>query len=161
MYFLLGISVLAASFNSVVLNKAGASKKDTVFKFNFLCSLVWCVLLFFVNNCNLHINSQVIFWGIMYGVAQTCFLLFKTAAMSTGTVSITTLIGNSSLLLSLFVSLVFWKERVTLSDVLGLVLLCVSIFLCTYKKSEKECTSSWKYYTFFFFLFCSKCWDNF
>lgn len=155
MYFLLGMSVLAASFNSVVLNKSGANKKDVVFKFNLLCSLVWCVLLFLANNCNFHINLQVIIWGTVYGIAQTCFLIFKTAAMSSGSVSVTTLIGNSSLLISIFASLLLWDEAISATDIFGLILLCFSIFLCTYKKSEKQYMSKWKYYVFFFFVFAA------
>ena len=152
MYFLLVISIIAAALNSVLLNKSGACEKNTIFKFNFLCSLVWCIILFFANNCNMHINQQVLFWGALYGVAQSCFLIFKTAAMSTGSVSITTLVGNSSLLISTFVSLILWKETVTLTDVLGLALLCLSIFLCIYEKSEKKYSLKWKYYAFFFFI---------
>lgn len=155
MNYLLAVSVLAASFNSILLSKSGANKRDTVFGFNFLCALIWCVVLFVGNNCRLHINAQIVFWGIMYGTAQTFFLLFKTAAMSAGSVSITTLIGNSSLLVSLFVSLVLWKESVTTVDIIGLIFLCLSIFLCTYRKSENQHTASWKYYTILFFLFAA------
>lgn len=110
MNYLLAVSVLAASFNSILLSKSGANKRDTVFGFNFLCALIWCVVLFVGNNCRLHINAQIVFWGIMYGTAQTFFLLFKTAAMSAGSVSITTLIGNSSLLVSLLLVLYFGKK---------------------------------------------------
>ena len=155
MYFLLILSVVAASFNSIVLNKSGANNKNCIFKFNFLCSLVWCIILFLTNNCNLHINQQILFWGALYGIAQSCFLIFKTAAMSTGSVAVTTLVGNSSLLISTFASLVIWKESVTLTDILGLALLCLSIFLCIYEKSEKRYSSKWKYYAFFFFIFAA------
>ena len=155
MYFLLAVSVFAASFNSVLLNKSGASGKDTVFKFNFLCSIVWCILLFLANGCTLHINFQVVLWGVLYGIAQICFLVFKTLSMSTGSVSVTTLIGNSSLLISIFVSLALWKEKVSVTDIVALLFLCLAIFLCTYKKSDKQCTGGWKYYVFFFFVFAA------
>ena len=155
MYILLALSVLSASLNSVLLNKSGASKSNTVFEFNVICSIVWCVLLFFANNCKLNINLQVIIWGTMYGVAQTCFLIFKTVAMRTGSVSVTTLIGNSSLLISTFASLIIWNEPITIADAIGLLLLCVSIFLCTYKKGDAQYSPKWKYYTLFFFLFAT------
>lgn len=155
MYYVLGLSILTASFNSIVLNKAGVSKKETVFKFNFLCSLVWCVILFFTNNCTLHLNSQIVLWGVLYGTAQICFLLSKTGAMSTGSVSVTTLIGNSSLLISVFVSMSLWKETVTFVDITGLLILCISIFLCTYKKAESGYKKSWKYFIILFFVFAA------
>ena len=152
---MLGLSVFSASFNSILLNKSDASNKDTVFKFNFMCSLVWCVLLFFANGCTVHINSQMLLWGLLYGIAQTCFLLSKTEAMSTGPVSVTTLIGNSSLLVSVFVSMLLWNEAVTYTKAVGLILLCISIFLCTYKGEKGSHEPQWKLYVLLFFVFAS------
>ena len=101
MYYLLLLSVVAASFNSVVLNIAKVSKKEKIFPFNLIVSMVWCIILFIANKGHISLSYQVLFWGILYGLTQTCFILFKTAAMSTGSVSITTLIGNSSLFISI------------------------------------------------------------
>lgn len=155
MYYLLGLSVLAASFNSIVLNKAQVNKKTKIFAFNLIVSLVWCIILFVVSKGSIRLNVQVLFWGIAYGITQALFVLFKTAAMSSGSVSITTLIGNTSLLISVFVSLLIWKETISVIDVLGLCLLLVSIFLCTYKKTEASYTSKWKYYAVFFLIFAA------
>ena len=155
MYFMLLLSVIAASFNSVVLNKAKASKLENVFFLNLIVSLIWCVILFGTNKGHISANPQVLFWGILYGLTQTCFILFKTAAMSTGSVTVTTLIGNSSLLISILVSLIIWNEQVTVADIIGLGLLVIAIFLCTYTKDAAKAanhTPSWKYYVLFFLL---------
>lgn len=155
MYFMLLLSVTAASFNSVALNKSKASKLDNVFFLNLIVSLIWCVILFTANKGHISANPQVLFWGILYGLTQTCFILFKTVAMSTGSVTVTTLIGNSSLLISILVSLIIWKERVTVADIIGLGLLLIAIFLCTYTRDETKHannTRSWKYYALFFLL---------
>lgn len=155
MYFMLLLSVIAASFNSVVLNRAKASKLENVFFLNLIVSLIWCVILFTANKGHMSANPQVLFWGILYGLTQTCFILFKTAAMSTGSVTVTTLIGNSSLLISIIVSLIIWKEQITAADIIGLGLLAMAIFLCTYTKDAAKSanhTPSWKYYVLFFLL---------
>ena len=155
MYFMLLLSVIAASFNSVVLNKAKASKLENVFFLNLIVSLIWCVILFATNKGHISANPQVLFWGILYGLTQTCFILFKTAAMNTGSVTVTTLIGNSSLLISILVSLIIWNEQVTVADIIGLGLLVIAIFLCTYTKDAAKAanhTPSWKYYVLFFLL---------
>ena len=155
MYFMLLLSVIAASFNSVVLNKAKASKLENVFFLNLIVSLIWCVILFVTNKGHISANPQVLFWGILYGLTQTCFILFKTAAMNTGSVTVTTLIGNSSLLISILVSLIIWNEQVTVADIIGLGLLVIAIFLCTYTKDAAKAanhTPSWKYYVLFFLL---------
>lgn len=100
-------------------------------------------------------STKILLWGIVYGLTQTCFILFKTAAMSTGSVTVTTLIGNSSLLISILVSLIVWKEKITAADIIGLVLLVIAIFLCTYTKDASKSvnhTSLWKYYVLLFLL---------
>ena len=158
MYYLLLFSVIAASLNSVVLNKAKVSKKGDVFPFNLLVSVIWCVILFIANKSRISLTPQSLFWGILYGLTQTCFILFKTAAMSTGSVAVTTLIGNSSLIVSVIVSLIVWKEPITIADIIGLVLLLAAIFMCTYTKGSLKSTKSapsWKYYTFFFLIFAA------
>lgn len=136
MYYMLLFSVIAASFNSVVLNKARVRKKEDVFPFNLIVSLIWLIILFIVNKGHISALPEILFWGILYGLTQTCFILFKTAAMSTGSVSVTTLIGNSSLLISIFVSLIVWKEKITAADIIGLAVLAIAIFMCTYTKKS-------------------------
>lgn len=154
MYGLLCISVLAASFNSVLLNKAQIGKNE-IFNFNLLLSLVWCIILFILNNGTIHIDSWILFWGIIYGITQAVFVLFKTAAMGSGPVSITTLIGNCSLFITVFISLIIWNESITVFDIIGLVLLLAAIFLCTYKKTDASYASAWKYYVLIFFVFAA------
>ena len=155
MYYMLLFSVIAASFNSVVLNKARVGKKEDVFPFNLVVSLMWCIIFFIANKGHISVSTKILLWGIVYGLTQTCFILFKTAAMSTGSVTVTTLIGNSSLLISILVSLIVWKEKITAADIIGLVLLVIAIFLCTYTKDASKSinhTSLWKYYVLLFLL---------
>lgn len=155
MYYMLLFSVIAASFNSVVLNKARVRKKEDVFPFNLVVSLMWCIIFFIANKGHISVSTKILLWGIVYGLTQTCFILFKTAAMSTGSVTVTTLIGNSSLLISILVSLIVWKEKITAADIIGLVLLVIAIFLCTYTKDASKSvnhTSLWKCYVLLFLL---------
>lgn len=153
MYWLLLLSVFAASLNSIALNKAKVNKKNEIFVFNLLISLIWFIILFTVNGFKVNMNRDVIFWGVLYGVTQTMFILFKNLAMSTGNVSITTLVGNSSLVLSTIVSLIVWKESVTTFDIIGLIFLVVALLLCTYCKTDESSSSpAWKFYTLFFFI---------
>lgn len=151
MYYLLLLSVVAASLNSIALNKAKINKNE-LFKFNLFGAIVWCVVLFALNAGKIHMTGEVLFWGVLYGLTQASFILFKTLAMRNGSVSVTTLIGNCSLLISIFVSTIVWKENVTIMDVVGLGLLLVAIALCTYKKTEATYTAQWKYYVLLFFI---------
>lgn len=155
MLFLLIVSILAASLNNLFLNRAGVSEKNEIFKFSLLNAAVWFVILFVSKRGQIYFDKSILLWGITYGITQTLFIFSKTAAMGTGPVSVTTLIGNCSLIISVIVSLVIWKEAVSLFDIVGLIMLFSSILLCTYKKSNGEFSAKWKLYTLLFFCFAA------
>lgn len=154
-YILLVVAVIFASANSVVLHKAGAMEKNSIFNLNLIASIAWCVILFFANGAKVTINAPVLIWGVIYGIVQALFILFKAAAMSAGPVAITTLMGNSSLLISTAVSLIVWNERVSAAQVVGVLLLLIGIFFCTYKKSDEGYSPKWKLLVIFFLIFAA------
>ncbi len=150
LYFLLFISILFASLNSVLLHKL--PEKSNLYIFNMLVSAVWIAILFSLNRFSLTVNSQIIMWGIIYGVTQELFMFFKTQAMKSGSVSITTLIGNCSLILSTSVGVIVWKESVSVLQIFGIFMLITAFILCTYKKSKSEkCSQLWLIYCLLFF----------
>lgn len=152
MYGLLIVSILSASLYSILLHNYPADEKGNIYKLNLFASLVWILLLFFANGCTVHFNATTVLWGIAYGMTQALFVLFKAKAMHTGSVSVTTLIGNSSLLVSILFSYIVWHEKITLWDICGLGLLLCGIVLSTYKKSTTDSNKKWKYYAVAFFL---------
>ena len=107
MYLLLFLSIVFASANSVVLHKVKLDGSK-IYKYNLIGTLVWCICLFVANGFTLTLNSDVILWGVVYGVTQALFILFKTQAMNTGSVSVTTLIGNCSLVVSVLACFILW-----------------------------------------------------
>ncbi|MBQ7841125.1 MAG: hypothetical protein IJ390_11685 [Lachnospiraceae bacterium] len=150
MYMLLVLSVMAAALNSMLLHKLPASKN--IFAFNFYGALLWIVILTMANGMHISLSREVVWWGTAYGAVQVLFLVFKAKAMASGPVSITTLIGNCSMLLSVAASLLLWKEKVSAGQILGLVCLMVSVFLCTHAKSEMQMTGQWKVNCILFFV---------
>ena len=143
------ITIFAASLNSVLLHKL--PKENDVFTFNFICSVIWFIVLFAINGFSITFSKEIVFWGILYGIVQMFFLIFKTKAMGAGPVSITTLIGNCSLLLSTVVGIIVWKESISRMQILGIAMLIVAFFLCTYSKSQDSKSKIWVFYCVFFF----------
>lgn len=143
MIILLLISVFAASLNSAVLHRSALTEKGAIYKFNLLGAVVWCVCLFILNGGRLHFDEHTLLWGCVYGITQALFILFKTAAMNSGPVSITTLIGNCSLVVSVFTCFILWDEPVSLADMAGLFLLLLGLSLTTYKKTGGTFTKKW------------------
>jgi len=156
MYALLGFSVLFASLNSIFLHKAAIKKTTEVYFFNLVGAIVWIFILLCLNGKSLpSIDITSLLWGLLYGMVQFLFVFFKNRAMSCGDVSVTTLIGNCSLLVSLFVSSIVWHEQITIMQLFGTTLLIISIILSVYKKNAQDYSKSWMMYTIFFFIFAS------
>lgn len=154
MIYLILLSIVFASLNSVLLHKAKIALND-VFIFNFLCAAVWCVVLFIANGFELQINKSVLIWGSTYGATQTLFILFKTLAMNSGSVSITTLVGNFSLVISVLFCFVVWGETISLLDIVGLVLLMLGIILSTNKGASNASSAKWPLYLILFLVFAA------
>ena len=152
MIVLLLFSVLAASLNSALLHKADLGEKGAIYKFNLLGAAVWCVCLLLANGGRLHLDANALLWGCLYGITQALFILLKAAAMNSGPVSITTLIGNCSLIVSVFVCFILWGEPITLADAAGLVLLMLGLSLATYKRGGGRFTGRWALFSLLFLL---------
>ncbi len=148
---LLILSVFIASLNSVLLHRL--PKGSDVVRFNMLSSAAWVVVLLAVNGFTVTLTPSVLLWGIAYGVVQELFMYYKAQAMKSGPVSVTTLIGNCSLVLSTAVGVLVWKEHVSLGQVLGIALLLAALVLCTYKKPDGAAQSAkrWPVYCLLFF----------
>lgn len=152
MYWLLPLTIAFASLNSVVLHKTKLGESRSIYLYNLLCSAVWFVCLFTVNGFRLTLSEDAIIWGALYGITQALFILFKTAAMNSGPVSVTTLLGNSSLVISVIVCFFLWDEPISLPDVGGLICLMTGLFFVTYKKEKRTLTKKWTVYTILLLL---------
>ena len=152
MYFLLLLSIIFASLNSVVLHKAELKGQSSVYLYNFIASAVWCVALLLANGFKLRLTGGVILFGAIYGTVQALFILFKTLAMNKGPVAVTTLVGNFSLVVSVFVCFLIFDEAISLADLLGLALLMCGIVFTTYKKSGTSGSRLWRVYVILFFI---------
>lgn len=155
MYVLLALSICFASLNSAVLHKAKISGKGVVWRYNLLSAIIWCAVLFFACGCTLPKNADAWIWGAIYGVTQALFILFKTEAMNSGPVAVTTLFGNSSLIVSIAACYFIWKEPVLIADGVGVACLLVGMFLISHKKSGGRYGKKWPLYVFFFLVFAS------
>lgn len=153
MLSLLSLSVVMASLYSVLLHKVKLNEKGSVFLFNLLSSIVWCICLLAANKATLHLDRNVLIWGVVYGITQALFILFKAKAMNEGAVSVTTLLGNCSLLISVFACRVIWGEPVSWVDIIGIAVLMLGIIFTTYKKTNEHFTKKWFIYAIFFLAF--------
>lgn len=156
LYFILALSIVLASINSTLLHKVDLSENKKVIRFNLGCCAIWTIILFAIGG-RLEFSSDIILYGSLYAVIQVFFLIFKAKAMSTGPISLTTLFGNMSLVLSTICGAVIWKEEVSLPQICGILLLVISIITCTYQKKQGESKNrkGWIFNCILFFIFAA------
>lgn len=121
--------------------------------FNGFVSLIWIPIVFLIGGCHLEFDVMTVAFGILYGVMLAAFLLFKMLAMSTGPISLTTLIGCCSLIIPTLLGTVIWKEDFTVLQFIGLIGLLISLFLgVSPKKETRKFSGKWLLFSFLFFI---------
>ena len=158
---LLSISILFAVINNLLLHgikdKGLRGMGDTLL-FNAFVSMVWLVILLIINK-GTEISLQSWLWGIGYGSVMSAFLLCKMQAMATGPVSITSFIGCSSLIISTVFGVVYFNEKVSALQIVGIMCLIWALFLTVSKSKrnsgdERKTKKTWCIWCSFFFI-CS------
>lgn len=153
-YLLLFVSITAAVANSVLLHKREITdNRVDPFMFNGIGSVIWITLLVLINKGELHLSRNTVLYGIIYGAVQILFLFFKLNAMERGAVSVTTLIGNCSMIFSVIVSMILWNEPVEILQWLGIAILLVGVAITSgTKKSGNNYDRAWSFYVTGFFV---------
>ncbi len=159
-YLLMTLSILFATANGCFLHMFGnrdIKNMGDQFFFNGGIAVVWAILLgslsLLTGACTF--SATTLLYGCLYGVIIASFLLFKNLAMTTGPVSLSALIGNSTFLLTTAFGAMFLNRMPTALQLTGTVLILVSLFLCLGKgKGEKQekMSATWLLYVFLFFL---------
>lgn len=119
--------------------------KYNPFFFNAVISLWWIPILIIINKgINVPLPSTVL-CGVLYGLCTSVFLLSKTAAMSSGPIAATTLIGSCSFIITTVFNAIYWQENVTVYRIIGIILILVAAVLVTGGKNPdgKKPTKSW------------------
>ncbi|MBE7085825.1 MAG: hypothetical protein E7366_01570 [Clostridiales bacterium] len=165
MYFLLAVAILLAGVNNVLLHVLSDKKiKYNPFLFNALITLVWVFALLAYNGIFSgglqSVSSKTWIYALVYSLTLSGFIFFKTMAMATGPISLTSLVGCASFILTAIFNATYWKETLGLFDLLGIALMFVCVLMITYTgggNSEKNLKSKlslpWKIYSVFYFLF--------
>ncbi len=157
-YLLLFVAVAFTVANACVLkqfNNRGIRSNGDVFWFQGGVCVLWIALLsiFSLITNDLQLSKTSIIFGSIYGVIICLFLLFKTLAITSGPVSLTTLIGSCTFIITTFFELIYYKQNIKLMQFIGILLIFVSLFLCINpKKSTQKLSGRWFLHSIIFFL---------
>ncbi len=148
-YLLLALSTLAVSAKALLcksLGVGGYSAKQTIllncrsFFVAFACSLLFVLHrlsgLFAISLFSLVLS---VFFGLSIAATQ----ILQAKAMGNGPASMVTMIYSCGFLLPIFYGLVFWEERVSVFQWLGIGLLVVVLCLSVEQKGKKGTLFKW------------------
>lgn len=157
---LLCISIVLAVSNNILLHKfgnRGLENTGDALIFNAGVLLVWIPILVVVGDGRIDFhNKYTWFFGVVYGVVNASFLLFKMEALASGSISITSLIGCSALIIPTIFGTLYWHEKFTILQGVGLIALLVSLFYCVSpKRSPQKPTFKWMIFCLLFFIAAS------
>lgn len=107
--------------------KALGSRK-TLFYRNILISIVLLIILI-LNLKDTHFNSTYILIGILISLIGYIPIIAFFEAIKRGAVGVISPIGSSSLIVTIFLSLIFFKETLSLSQIFAILLILFGIIL--------------------------------
>lgn len=157
-YMLMTVAILFTATSSCILHKfnnKGIETTGDLFFFNSGISLIWTIIMtgWFFAWGEVAISPAALLFGTIYGILLCAFLYFKTTALTTGPVSLTTLISCCAFVIATGFGVVYANETVNVFQIIGMLLLLVSLVFCVNpKKSGEKLTVKWFVYAFLFFL---------
>ena len=156
-YFLLALALALALANNAALRRfgnRGLNNMGDILAFNGCESLVWLAAALCAMRGLRPMAASTLFWGVAYGLALAGFFISKMQALIRGNVSLTTLVGCSSLIIPTLVGSFAFHEPIGAGQAVGLVLLLGSMAICVAPQRGAEAASAkWKVCVLLFFLF--------
>ncbi len=156
-YILLFIAVAFAVINGCILhsfaNRDIRNVGDTFF-FNGGISIIWIVILaiYSAASGDFVISAGSMFYGAIYGIIICSFLLFKNLSLTSGPVSLTTLIGSCPFILTTLFGVIFMNQDINSMQILGILMIIVSLILCISPKKGEKISLRWLIFSALFFL---------
>lgn len=134
----------ASVFGKMFTRRVGDCKDSTnIYTFFLLVSacLGWGVLYLM----DFTFDVRVLFYSFLFSLCYMMAHLGIIEGMKCGSATLTALFVNLSLILVTIWGFIFWDEKITVLVAIGLVLVCLSIFLCLYTRQKEEVTVSFKW----------------
>lgn len=153
-YIVLAVSIIFAVINNALYHLIGKGEKHDQYLFTAVSSAVWIVILFPMSG-GIRFGIEEIFFGVLYGAVQGAFMFFKMKAMSSGPLSITSVVSICSMMITTILGIVIFDEHVSVLQIIGVCIIVIAVILCVDPKSDMKMTRKWKFYCALFFTFAA------
>lgn len=137
-----------------VTTKAYSTKAGGAYSFSAAKTLTVLIVFTLTAGRNLTFSSESIIYSVAFAIAYSVNAIFTVLAINTGPLSLTSLIGQYSLIIPTLCGLLILNEEAGVALIIGIVLLLVSLLLINLegKKEEKKITLKWGIYVFLSFV---------
>ncbi len=149
---LLLISIVIFSSVQGVLKKVYNIKFKDGDAFIFSAGTTFFAIIVFVANLIISgagfvFAPEYIPYSILFALCYALSTVFGVLAINIGSLSLTSLVSSYSLIIPAIYGILFWNEEISIWLIVGIVLLCISLFFINYTK-EKDSKLSLKWIIF-------------
>ena len=135
-YLLLAASVAVAVTKNIITKtdkRCFSGRKNQLFV-NIVTSIIALIVFgIFVRDVNIVCNVKFLVLSLFYGIFTMTGQMFYISALETGPVSVCTMIYSCGFIIPTVFAAVYYNEAMSVSRILGIILILVSIVLVTGK----------------------------
>ena len=127
------VNILASCFNR---KNQGRANSTNFYNFALLFTVFCFWLILFI--IKFDFNAQVLWYSLLFATSFTVCNVGLINALKTGSVILTSLFVQLSLIIVSIWGFIFWNAKFTILAVVGLIITAISIVLCVYKGKGQE-----------------------
>lgn len=159
-YLLLAAVVIGLTVQNVTRKSYNSKVSGGTFTFSAGATLCAVLVFLITSGGRIEFAPGIIPYAIMFAASYVASTVFMLLAIKEGSLALTSLIIQYSLIIPTVFGFVLWGEKIRLLATIGLVLLVISLALINLEKrgDEKNVTPKWLIYVVLAFLgngFCS------
>lgn len=153
-YFLLFASVFVDTLKNIFLNMFGKDYTKTyqdAFLFNAVCC-VGALLLLICAGPEFSVSSYSMILAFFFALSTAMAQFFLLMSMATGSMSFSVLFSYLGLIVPTVYSMLVGGQSVKAYQLVGLILMIVTLYLCVGAKNETKITLKWIIYSVLSFI---------
>lgn len=153
-YLLVGLVIVTTVSQSLILKQYQLKTRENTNLFLYTSLVSVFAMLFFLLSSGgaLSFRKELLPYSLAYGMVYCMSLFGGTNSVCRGSLSISMLILQCSLIIPALFGIVFFKERISSFGYVGIILLFVSLFLVNTKNEQMKISRSWVFWTIIGFI---------
>jgi len=145
LYILLFVSVLIDTLKNAYYNYFGKNQlqeSQDSFLFNAVCC-IGSVVFFLLTGAPMKVSAYSLLLSVIFAAVTVGAQYFSLLAMSLGSMSYSVLFTYLSMLIPTFFGVICYRQPVSVTQVLGLVLMIITFFLSVDLKKDSKLSLRW------------------